>query len=99
MGRMACVSLPRARVDRLFSEVNKQVTTTARKPVSISSYQPLDPQYDRSGRSSSGKLAITMSADALELVFTGSAVLGTALLLLSSIGAGMHVRLHVPFRT
>jgi membrane protein implicated in regulation of membrane protease activity len=39
-----------------------------------------------------------MSADALELVFTGSAVLGTALLLLSSIGAGMHVRLHVPLR-
>lgn len=39
-----------------------------------------------------------MNADALELVFTGSAVLGTALLLLSSIGAGMHVRLHVPFR-
>jgi membrane protein implicated in regulation of membrane protease activity len=39
-----------------------------------------------------------MNADALELVFTGSAVLGTALLLLSSIGAGMHMRLHVPFR-
>ena len=39
-----------------------------------------------------------MSADALELVFTGSAVLGTALLLLSSIGGGMHVRLHLPFR-
>lgn len=39
-----------------------------------------------------------MSADALELVFTGSAVLGTALLLLSSIGGGMHVRLHVPIR-
>jgi membrane protein implicated in regulation of membrane protease activity len=37
-----------------------------------------------------------MNADALELVFTGSAVLGTALLLLSSIGAGMHVRLHLP---
>jgi membrane protein implicated in regulation of membrane protease activity len=39
-----------------------------------------------------------MSADALELVFTGSAVLGTALLLLSSIGGGMHVRLHLPVR-
>src|SRR5256885_14847942 len=39
-----------------------------------------------------------MNADALELVFTGSAVLGTALLLLSSIGAGMHVRLGLPFR-
>ena len=37
-----------------------------------------------------------MNADALELVFTGSAVLGTALLLLSSIGGGMHVRLHLP---
>src|SRR3954462_12888074 len=37
-----------------------------------------------------------MSADALELVFTGSAVLGTALLLLSSIGGGMHMRLHIP---
>src|SRR2546423_10957172 len=39
-----------------------------------------------------------MSADTLELVFTGSAVLGTALLLLSSIGGGMHVRLHLPVR-
>src|SRR3989442_1526476 len=39
-----------------------------------------------------------MSADALELVFTGSAVLGTALLLLSSIGGGMHLRFHVPLR-
>src|ERR1700716_3236178 len=39
-----------------------------------------------------------MSADALELVFTGSAVIGTALLLLSSIGGGMHVRLHLPLR-
>src|SRR5438034_9571929 len=39
-----------------------------------------------------------MSADALELVFTGSAVLGTALLLLSSIGGGLHVRLHLPVR-
>jgi membrane protein implicated in regulation of membrane protease activity len=38
-----------------------------------------------------------VNADALELVFTGSAVLGTALLLLSSIGGGLHVRLHVPF--
>ena len=37
-----------------------------------------------------------MSADALELVFTGSAVLGTALLLLSSIGGGMRVRLRIP---
>src|SRR5207247_7423318 len=39
-----------------------------------------------------------MSADALELVFTGSAVLGTALLLLSSIGGGTHVRVRIPFR-
>ena len=39
-----------------------------------------------------------MSAQALELVFTGSAVLGTALLVLSNIGGGMHVRLHVPVR-
>jgi len=39
-----------------------------------------------------------MSADALELVFTGSAVIGTALLLLSSIGGGMQVRLHLPVR-
>jgi membrane protein implicated in regulation of membrane protease activity len=39
-----------------------------------------------------------MSADALELVFTGSAVLGTALLLLSTIGGGMRVRLHLPVR-
>ena len=39
-----------------------------------------------------------MSADALELVFTGSAVLGTALLLLSSIGGGTHVRLRFPLR-
>jgi len=39
-----------------------------------------------------------MSADVLELVFTGSAVLGTALLLLSSIGGGMHVRVHIPMR-
>jgi membrane protein implicated in regulation of membrane protease activity len=38
-----------------------------------------------------------MSADALELVFTGSAVLGTALLLLSSIAGGVRVRLHTPF--
>ena len=37
-----------------------------------------------------------MNADALELVFTGSAVLGTALLLLSSIGGGMRIRLHLP---
>ena len=39
-----------------------------------------------------------MSADALELVFTGSAVLGTALLLLSSLGGGIHVRFHLPLR-
>ena len=39
-----------------------------------------------------------MNADALELVFTGSAVLGTAFLLLSSIGGGMHLRLHSPIR-
>src|SRR2546428_10174942 len=39
-----------------------------------------------------------MSADALELVFTGSAVLGTALLLLSSIGGGMRLRLRLPLR-
>ena len=39
-----------------------------------------------------------MSADALELVFTGSAVLGTALLLLSSIGGGTHVRVRLPLR-
>jgi membrane protein implicated in regulation of membrane protease activity len=39
-----------------------------------------------------------MSADALELVFTGSAVLGTALLLLSSIGGGMHMHLRLPLR-
>ncbi|OLD51596.1 MAG: hypothetical protein AUI58_06725 [Chloroflexi bacterium 13_1_40CM_2_70_6] len=34
----------------------------------------------------------------LELIFTGSALLGTALLLLSSVGSGMRVRVHVPFR-
>jgi len=39
-----------------------------------------------------------MNADALELVFTGSAVLGTALLLLSSIGGGARVRLRLPVR-
>src|SRR2546423_3675231 len=39
-----------------------------------------------------------MNADALELVFPGSAVLGTALLPLWSVGAGMHVRLRLPFR-
>jgi membrane protein implicated in regulation of membrane protease activity len=39
-----------------------------------------------------------MSADALELVFTGSAVVGTALLLLSSLGGGMHLRVHLPVR-
>src|SRR2546427_5221762 len=33
-----------------------------------------------------------------ELIFTGSALLGTALLLLSSVGSGMRVRVHVPFR-
>src|SRR2546423_8344061 len=37
-----------------------------------------------------------MSAQLLEAVFTGSAVLGTVFLLLSSLGAGFHVRLHVP---
>src|SRR5256885_8282237 len=51
------------------------------------------------GRSSSRKLAIrAMSADVLELVFTGLAVLGTSLLLLSSIGGGTHVRVHIPMR-
>lgn len=39
-----------------------------------------------------------MSADALELVFTGSAVVGTALLLLSSLGGGIHIRFHLPVR-
>ena len=39
-----------------------------------------------------------MSAQALELVFTGSAVRGTALLLLSSVGGGTHVRVHLPIR-
>src|SRR6266550_716280 len=39
-----------------------------------------------------------MSADVLELVFTGFAVIGTGLLLLSSIGGGMHVRLHIPMQ-
>ena len=39
-----------------------------------------------------------MSADVLELVFTGFAVIGTGLLLLSSIGGGMHVRVHIPMR-
>src|SRR2546426_9533069 len=34
----------------------------------------------------------------LELIFTGSALLGTALLLLSSVGSGMRVRVHLPFR-
>src|SRR2546428_12088365 len=34
----------------------------------------------------------------LELIFTGSALLGTALLLLSSVGSGLRVRVHVPFR-
>ena len=37
-----------------------------------------------------------MSAEALELVFTGSAVLGTALLLLSTITGGAHVSVHLP---
>ena len=44
----------------------------------------------------SGKLATHMSAQLLEAIFTGSAVLGTILLLLSSLGAGFHIRLHVP---
>ena len=39
-----------------------------------------------------------MSADVLELVFTGLAVLGTSLLLLSSIGSGTHVRVHIRMR-
>src|SRR5436309_14050506 len=39
-----------------------------------------------------------MSADALELVFTGSAGVGTSVLLLSSSGGGRHVRLHLPAR-
>src|SRR2546427_5477554 len=34
----------------------------------------------------------------LELIFAGSALLGTALLLLSSVGSGMRVRVHLPFR-
>jgi len=34
----------------------------------------------------------------LELIFTGSALLGTALLLLSSVGSGMRVRVHLPLR-
>lgn len=37
-----------------------------------------------------------MSADDLELVFTSSALLGTALLILSSLGAGMRIRLRIP---
>jgi membrane protein implicated in regulation of membrane protease activity len=34
----------------------------------------------------------------LELIFTGSALLGTALLLLSSVGGGVRLRVHVPVR-
>jgi membrane protein implicated in regulation of membrane protease activity len=41
------------------------------------------------------KLAIRMTQDTLELVFIGSALLGSALLLLSSLGAGLHVRVHL----
>src|SRR2546421_6253116 len=43
-------------------------------------------------------LAIARSADHTKLVFAGSAVLGSALLLPSSIGGGMHARLHLPVR-
>jgi membrane protein implicated in regulation of membrane protease activity len=43
------------------------------------------------------KLAIrAMSASDLELVFTSSALLGTAFLILSGLGAGLRVRFHVP---
>ena len=37
-----------------------------------------------------------MSANDLELVFTSSALLGTALLILSGLGAALRVRLHIP---
>ena len=47
-----------------------------------------------------GKLAITMVAnDGLELLFTGFALVGMALLLLSSAGGTrVHVRIHLPVR-
>lgn len=37
-----------------------------------------------------------MTREALELIFIGSALFGSAMLLLSSVGPGMHLRLHVP---
>jgi membrane protein implicated in regulation of membrane protease activity len=39
-----------------------------------------------------------VSGQELELVFTSAAVLGAGLLILSSAGTGMHVRVHVPLR-
>ena len=36
-----------------------------------------------------------MTRDTLELIFIGSALFGSALLLLSSVGSGLHVRMHV----
>jgi membrane protein implicated in regulation of membrane protease activity len=39
-----------------------------------------------------------MSESDLELVFTSSALLGTTLLILSSLGVGARLRLHVPMR-
>lgn len=44
-----------------------------------------------------GKLAIrAMGESDLELVFTGSALLGTTLLILSNLGVGRHMRLRIP---
>ncbi len=37
-----------------------------------------------------------MTREALELIFIGSALFGSAMLLLSSVGPGVHLRLHVP---
>ena len=37
-----------------------------------------------------------MTREALELIFIGSAVFGSAMLLLSSVGPGTHLRLHIP---
>jgi membrane protein implicated in regulation of membrane protease activity len=37
-----------------------------------------------------------MTREALELIFISSALAGSALLLLSSVGAGLHVRLQIP---
>ena len=37
-----------------------------------------------------------MTREALELIFIGSALFGSSLLLLSSVGPGMHLRIHVP---